>query len=169
MQQRPVRFEVYDKSDWMQQTGHFNSIKKKQPRSGSCSYYFLLPIQLLCHLFSWHLHCYFRLHSNNTAHTTITYMWKVIRPLQQQGQHVTKNKDTQCCPAGLTCLVLGLLVWRMWSMLSLSAVKRKVWTHCCHWKGRMTGWPHMFATWRMLGELFKSSSMWGGDFTDYWC
>lgn len=37
MQQRLVRFEVYDKSDWMRQTGHFNSIKKKQPHSGSCS------------------------------------------------------------------------------------------------------------------------------------
>ena len=40
---------------------------------------------------------------------------------------------------GLTCLVLDLLVWRMWSMLSPSAVKRKIRTQCCHWQGQNDG------------------------------
>ena len=32
-------------------------------------FYFLLPIHLLYHLFSWHLHCYFRLYNINTLPT----------------------------------------------------------------------------------------------------
>lgn len=45
----------------------------------------------------------------------------------------------------------------MWSMPSPSPVKRRVRTHCCHWKGRMTGWPRVFATWHTLG--FRSICM----------
>ncbi len=62
------------------QTGRFN---KMSHRSGHYSYFSLLPMKLLCLMERQH-----------TAHITLTHRWRVLRPLQPQGHHVTRNIDT---------------------------------------------------------------------------
>lgn len=97
----------------------------------------------------WHLHA--ACHAAPVhCPVTLAHRQRGFRSVQRKELPCDRNIQHPPLP-GPTCLVLDLLVWRIWSLLSPSAVKRKV----SHQRGRMTamtthlphgsGWRSVYA------------------------